>query len=268
MKIPFICVNYSTSVETVKYINNVKSISDNNEAVIIVVDNSPSVDDFDIIRKFIEVNYKDDKNIVLIKRENKGYFQGLNDGILYAKELGLTNTFYVIGNNDIIFEDNFIFELKNMSFNENVLVIAPDIITNEGSHENPHVIEKMGFMRKFKYDVYYSHYLISKLMSKIKSTERRYNAFDPIGKEIHMGIGALYILTPNFFRFFDRLSEEVFLYGEEAILAGQINAVNGKILYEPALKCYHNESATTSQIKSKTKYEIVQKSYRKYRKYL
>ena len=87
-------------------------------------------------------------------------------------------------------------------------------------------------------------------------------------KKIYMGIGALYILTPNFFKYFDKLSEEVFLYGEEAVLAGQVESVNGNIIYEPKLICYHNESSTTSKINSKEKYELIRKSYKIYKKYL
>ena len=83
-----------------------------------------------------------------------------------------------------------------------------------------------------------------------------------------MGIGALYILTPNFFKYFKKLTEEVFLYGEEAVFAGQIASVNGEIYYEPVLVCYHNESSTTSNIGSKSKYKIIQNSYKIYRKYL
>lgn len=83
-----------------------------------------------------------------------------------------------------------------------------------------------------------------------------------------MGIGSLYILTENFFQHYKKLSEEVFLYGEEAILAGQLAAKNGKTLYDPSLVCYHNESTTTSRINSKRIYYFMQESYKKYRKYL
>lgn len=268
MRIPFICVNYNTSNETIKYINNIKSIDENTEAVVIIIDNSPANNHFERLQNFIRENYAEDENIILQKKENKGYFQGLNDGILCARELGIKDTFYVVGNNDITFKEDFITQLKSLHLNENVLVLAPDVVTSGDSHENPHVIKRIGFMRKLKYDVYYLHYGLAKYLSKIKSVERRFKKYDPERKEIHMGIGALYILTRNFFTHFDKLSEEVFLYGEEAILAGQINSVNGKILYEPNLVCYHNESATTSQMESRTKYEIVKKSYKAYRKYL
>lgn len=268
MTIPFICVNYNTVHETIKYVQNIKSLVNNEEAFVIVVDNSPSNEDFEVLKNFVVKNNYSGHDVVILKKENKGYFQGLNDGIIYARELNVNSSFYIVGNNDIIFKNDFITQLKNIKLNENVLVLAPDIITNKNSHENPHVISRIGFLQKFKYDVYYSNYIVGKILSKLKSVERRFKPYDPIRKEIHMGIGALYILTTNFFKHFEKLSEEVFLYGEEAILAGQINSVNGKIVYEPALVCYHNESATTSKLDSKSKYEIVQKSYLVYRKYL
>lgn len=268
MKIPFICVNYNASEETIKYINNIKTLESSELALLVVIDNSPGNSDYKKLEEFIAKNDDIDNQVILLKRENKGYFQGLNDGIIHVQSLGITNTLYVIGNNDIIFQTDFIHQLKEMEINNDVFVLAPDIITTQGSHENPHIIYKIGLLRKIKYDIYYSNYLIAKFLSNFKGMERKYKPYDPERKEIHMAIGALYVLTPNFFKHFQKLWEDVFLYGEEAILSGQVKSQNGKILYEPRLVCYHNESATTSKMESKTKYEIVKKSYKSYRKYL
>lgn len=268
MKIPFICVNYNTADETIKYIENVRTLEGSSDAVIVVVDNSPNEEDFARLVAFTDQNLYPKEEVVILRRENRGYFQGLNDGIAYAKQTGRCNSFFIVGNNDIVFKNDFITQLKQNAFDEEVFVLAPDIVTTEGSHENPHVIDRIGFLRKFKYDVYYSNYFLATVMSKIKSTERRYKPYDPERKIIHMGIGALYVLTPSFFKHFHQLWEDVFLYGEEAILAGQLQSKNGKILYEPSLICYHNESATTSKMESKAKYYIVKKSYKTYRKYL
>lgn len=268
MKIPFICVNYNSEEETKKYIINVLQLQKAEVAIIIIVDNSPTDESSLKLKLFVEENNFDENQVVILKKENRGYFQGINDGIHYAKQSINEIFFFIVGNNDIIFESNFIVKLLNINVDIKTLVIAPDVVTSEGSHENPHVINKIGFLRKLKYDVYYLHYGLARYLAKIKSTDRKFKPYDPIRKEIHMGIGALYVLTPNFFSYFEKLSEEVFLYGEEAILAGQINSVNGKIVYEPDLVCYHNESATTSKLESKIKYEIVRKSYKIYRKYL
>lgn len=268
MKIPFICVNHNASHETMKYINNVRALNNNMDILIIIVDNSTSNTDFEQLQDFISKNNYQKDEVALLKKENRGYFQGLNEGIQYAKQLCTKNSFYIVGNNDITFKHNFLTELNKISLNENILVLAPDVITKAGSHENPHVIKKVGFLRKLKYDIYFSHFYIGKLLSKIKSTERRMKTYDPVRKEIHMGIGALYVLTPNFFNHFERLSDEVFLFGEEAILTGQVESVKGKILYEPNLVCYHNESFTTNRMEPRLKYSIIRKSYKKYRRYL
>lgn len=268
MKIPFICVNYNTPQETIKFIKNVKSLEESNSAIIIVVDNSPTNESLEILQKFVDDFFVNDGNIILLKKENKGYFQGLNEGIMHAKQLLGTDYYFVVGNNDIIFEHDFITQLITLQIEKNILVLAPDVVTTQKSHENPHVIERMGFLRKLKYDVFYSHYWVANVLSKLKSTERKHKDYDPFRKEIHMGIGALYVLTPAFFKHFEKLSEEVFLYGEEAILAGQISSVDGKTVYEPRLVCYHNESTTTSALESKLKYKIIQKSYKTYKKYL
>ncbi|AZB02266.1 glycosyltransferase family 2 protein [Chryseobacterium joostei] len=268
MIIPFICVNYNSHEETIKYIDNVLLLDINGNTLIVVVDNSPTDVSFNILKKYVEEKSISENKVVIIKKENRGYFQGLNDGIEFAQKKGINNTYFVVGNNDITFEENFIIKLLSYHAEDADMVIAPDVITTEGSHENPHVIDKMSFLRKLKYDVYFSNFAVAKILGKIKSTERRFNPHDPIKKKIYMGIGALYILTPNFFKHYEKLSEEVFLYGEEAILTGQINKVNGNIIYDPELICYHNESSTTSKMNLKHKYKIVQKSYKIYRKYL
>jgi GT2 family glycosyltransferase len=266
MKVAFICVNYNNSDVTIEYILNVLDIKHRYDVKIIIVDNDSEKEDVNNLDKYI-LNLKNQDVVLLKSDSNLGYFKGLNLGIKWALDLGYNN-YQVVGNNDLKFHDDFLLKLEGINTDNDVLVIAPDIITNSGSHENPHVIAKMPFLRKLKYDIYYKSYYISKFISLFVSTDRRMKAYDPDKKIIHMGIGALYVLTPTFFTYFSQLWEDVFLYGEEAIFAGQVLSVNGKILYDPVLKCNHNESATTSKMPSKYKYKVVQKSYRKYRQYL
>lgn len=266
--IPFICVNYNSHEETIKYIKNVKTLQRHEIALIIIVDNSPTNEEYEKLKTFIDQDISSSNKVHLLKKENKGYFQGLNEGIAYAQTLGVSNTSFVVGNNDIVFKNDFISKILKNEYEKDIFVLAPDIITTQGSHENPHVINKIGFLQKLKYDIYYSSYFIAKILSNFKSMERKIKQYDTAKKEIHMGIGALYVLTPSFFNHFIGFWEDVFLYGEEAILSGQVKSKEGKILYEPNLVCYHNESVTTSKMETKTKYYIVKKSYKAYRKYL
>ena len=87
VKIPFVCVNYNAVDETIKYIENVLTLENHEQALIIVVDNSPKDSDYYQLTSFIkEKNYAEGQ-VVLLKRENRGYFQGLNDGITHAQKL-------------------------------------------------------------------------------------------------------------------------------------------------------------------------------------
>ncbi|MEO8234892.1 MAG: glycosyltransferase [Flavobacterium sp.] len=266
MKASFVCVNYNNSKVTQDYISNVLNIKNNHDVKIVVVDNASQNED---VNNLIDYIHKlNNEHVILIRSEvNLGYFKGLNLGIKWSIE-NQYNQYQIVGNNDLVFFSDFLDTLESIAIKKAEMVLAPDVITIDGIHENPHVINKMPFLRKFKYKIYYSNYYVAKLINNFYSTERKYKAFDPERKYIHMGIGALYVLTPNFFQHFNALWDHVFLYGEEAILAGQMDSVAGKIVYEPSLKCNHNESATTSKMESKYKYEVIQRSYRIYKKYL
>lgn len=266
MKIAFICVNYNNSKVTINYILNVLAIKKTHHLKIIIVDNASEKQDTESLSKYISDLKNED--VILLKSDiNLGYFRGLNLGIKWALLNGY-DQYQLVGNNDLEFFPDFLDILENLEIKSNELILAPDIITTEGIHENPHVINKMSSLRKLKYDIYFFNYYLAKIITKFYSAERKPKSFDPERKYIHMGNGALYVLTPFFFHYFDKLWDDVFLYGEEAILAGQISSVEGKILYEPLLKCNHNESATTSKMESKYKYKIIQSSYKIYKKYL
>lgn len=266
MKATFVCVNFNNSKVTLEYILNVLGIQDNYDIKIIIVDNASQEKDINELEKYI-IDLNNNDVILLKSTTNLGYFKGLNLGIKWSLENGY-NEFQIIGNNDLEFYPNFLKKLEKLDLKEDDLVFAPDVITTQGIHENPHVIHKMSFLRKLKYEIYFSNYYLAKLITIFYSADRKPKEFDPEKKNIHMGIGALYVLTPFFFKHFDKLWDNVFLYGEEAILAGQILSVNGKIVYEPLLKCNHLESLTTSKMETKFKYKVIQTSYRIYKKYL
>jgi GT2 family glycosyltransferase len=266
--IVFITVNHNCFSETKNYISNIISLKGCYKKHIIIVDNSTTEEDFDKINNYINEN-NFNLHVNVIRTNNEGYFQGLNRGIDYSKKNNLNPEFYIIGNNDIIFHENFIEILFKLDIKNNELIIAPDVITNDGSHENPHSSTRVKKIKKISFDIYFSNFYIARLINLFYRTDiRKYKPYNPYRQDVYMAIGAIYILTNNFFNYFDRLWEMVFLYGEEAVLAGQINSVNGKIIYEPLLKCYHNESSTTSKINNKEKYKMIQNSYKVYRKFL
>ena len=265
-----VIVNYNNSSFTKLLLESIFSHyqSTNLELAVVVVDNASQHDDYGKLQ-LICCSYS---NVTLLQSEvNLGYFGGLNFGLA---SLSLKESDYVIvGNNDLTFAVDFFSVMLRKNYADDILVIAPNIITSDGYHQNPHCLLRVSKFRKFLYDIYFFNFLssriltwVSKILKKIKGG--RLNKLSGVSRFIHMGIGACYVLTPAFFKSFPRLDDSVFLYGEEALLAGQVMSVNGKTFYDVDLVVRHAESATLSKYPSRTTYGYMKKSYPIYRKYL
>jgi GT2 family glycosyltransferase len=264
----FIAVNYNNSGFTEEYIKSIKKI--NFESVhikVIIVDNDSKSEDLIKLEKIIK-NYN---NVLLIKNDkNLGYFKALNKGLQHISEI--KKDFVIIGNNDLTFNRDFIKKLCVLDYKDNILALAPDIITKDGKHQNPHVVNRVPLFKRLFYKLYFTNYYFGQFLyfnyQKLKSLLDSRNT--EVGKqmEIYMGIGACYVLTPNFFNYYNKLDDRVFMWGEEALFGNQIKKVDGKILYTPSLKVNHYESATVSNMPSKKKYEMTKESFKIYSKYL
>jgi len=200
---------------------------------------------------------------------NLGYFPGLNVGLEACRS---QNSYYVvICNNDIEFDRKFCETLSKESYGDNVFAVCPDVITQDGLHQNPHILKKINWLRRFQFDVFYSHWYMSRLLAGILRVVRpvKSSRQQPAHAcETHMGVGACYVLTAAFMKIFDRLIYPNFLYGEEAYLSDQIHSVGGILWYDPDLHVKHAESAALSKVPKRTTYEYERSGYPDFRKML
>ena len=271
MRCAFVCVNFNGAGITEKFLRSVSlfvSESRDNQVVSVVVDNASSPDDFALLKAAVE-RYR---NVLLVRSDvNLGYFGGLNFG-LAALDFSLYD-YVVVGNNDLEYSANFLDKLVNNVYESDVMVVAPDVVTNDGYHQNPHCPNRVSTSRKFLYRLYYLGYGVACFLTwgsrflKFLVGGRRNDAFRR-SQYIHMGIGACYVLTKAFFKVYSRLDDSVFLYGEEALLAGQVMAAKGRTYYDSSLVVLHAESATLSALPSRRNYDFRRESYPKYRAYL
>ena len=108
---------------------------------IFVVDNNSSSDQVAILHNLAKSNPSVQ---IILNSQNAGYFPGLNIGIKTAKETGDESEWFIIGNNDLIFEPDFLNNLDQRKDHfKNYSVISPDIVTLDKVHQNPHVISKI-----------------------------------------------------------------------------------------------------------------------------
>ena len=272
MDLYFITVNYNNSNYTAEYIKSVMNINkDSTDNVkIVVIDNNSKQEDKIKLKKICE-EYKAVK--VIWSNSNIGYFKGLNLGIDSINKKNMKT--FIIGNNDITFDENFFINYKKIQIDAKDLVLAPDVITKDGRHQNPHVLNNVHWVEKIKTRIYYSNYYLGQLLriinqfikSRMKPVSKETNLYQSRIK-IKRGIGACYILTPYYFKHIDRLDDRLFLWGEEVLFSKQVEDVKGHIIYEPSLVVHHHESASVSKIEKKSKYYITKESYKIYGKYL
>ncbi len=267
MKVPIIAVNYNNSDCSIGMIESLLGQFDFVD-IVVVVDNASIESEKNVLIQYVECLPEKIKNKIklILLPENVGYFKALNIGIAQVSD---SAHMAVVGNNDLIYDKNFLPTLNAKKFEDDVFVVCPDVVTIDGVHQNPHVIRRFSFFKKLAFSAYYSNYYVGLLMlylkRKLVSKDRR---FVPGTFDIFMGIGACYVLTKGFLDNVGRLDDRVFLYGEEAFLANQVRKKGGRLVYCSDLRVEHLESVATSKLPPRQKYQLTQKSYRIYKKYL
>lgn len=272
----FVCVNFNGSKFCSELLVSLELLEKNQQDKIrlIIVDNDSS----DLDLKSIHDLSSEKLEVIIIENDcNIGYFPALNVGIEYIKmkeEDGCCDNI-IVGNNDLQYHKDFITQLDLCSYDSNVLIIAPNVVTIDGVHQNPLSTRRYTPTQIFFEDIYYSNYYVSrvliwckKILSRFLPKKNLSQSLPVSAGEIQRGIGACYILTARFFDFYSKLDDRVFMWGEEALLANQVSAVNGIIYYNPLLGVTHAESGTVKKMLTKDRYEIVKKSYKIYREYL
>jgi hypothetical protein len=268
-KIVYVCVNFNGFLDTTKFIESVFFQVGNGEFFeleCVVVDNTPDmVDSKDLLRILQEKQ----GGRYIASPDNLGYFGGLNHGLSLIPMEGVN--FVVVGNNDLIFDPQFTLELIKQKYEPRVMVICPDVVTKDGVHQNPHVLKRIGFFRRLRIDLYFSNYYVAQVLSKVMRIVSLVKAPLPPprqGCEIHMGIGACYVLGPLFLKNFKRLVYPFFLFGEEAYISKQVHSKCGILWFEPRLQVYHQCNASLSKIPKRIAYNFARDGYPSYRKLL
>lgn len=270
-KIGFVATNYNNSEYTIDYIKSIKDMKFNDESIIVIVDNNSNKKNIDLLKNKIN-DFKDTK--ILFCNENLGYFNGLNKGIDYINELCIDIKYIVIGNNDLVFPNEFYEQiLAKRDLFEKYAVISPNIVTLDGFHQNPHVIRKIGFVRELIYNMYYFNYFLARIIKFFsiltnRFTDRSDEKYHNVAQEIYQGHGSCYILGPLFFENFKQLNAPTFMMGEELFLSLQLKNKNLKLFYEPTITVFHHCHASIDKVPKYQIWKMARNAHREYRKHI
>jgi GT2 family glycosyltransferase len=270
MDIGYVCVNYNNSSYTRDAVNSLV-VNRAHEFHIVVVDNNSDKANVEILQKL----QAEHANVEVVFNEtNVGYFRGLNLGIARLKARKPEVEFMVVGNNDLLFPADFGNSIaENCAMLRLHPVICPDIVTLDGVHQNPHVIERISRVREVVYDIYYSNYYVALLIRRLahltaRFTDRNDETEWSIRRLIYQGHGACYVLGPVFFQNFAELWAPTFLMGEEFFLSKQLRDLGLSKLYEPSIVVQHRCHAAIDQIPNRRVWEFSRDAHRVYRKHV
>ena len=257
--INLVTVNFNSTKETIDMLS---SITNKYVDKIVVVDNFSSDQQYKLLN-----DYCMDIPIVTIIRldENIGYFPALNQGLKAISDSNKKTGYTIICNNDLLFNDSFFKRLSKRNFKGNIMALSPSVKTINGVYQNPSLLKKPSKFRFLGYRIYYSNYFLGKIILNIwrlfgLGIDSNYTK-DKVEKEIFIGIGAIFILLPNFFHKNECLDYPLFLYGEEAFFSAQLAKSGGSLFYVPDIEVIHLESVTTKKIPSKKNYLLNKKAF-------
>ncbi|EGR4232759.1 glycosyltransferase family 2 protein [Vibrio cholerae] len=270
-RIVYIFTNYNNSNFTVQAVESIQSQKRDGLSGIVIVDNASRDDSKEVLDR---LSLKHQNVSVIYNSENLGYFKGLNKGIEFSLNKYGGDSLFVVGNNDLIFGEEFEVYLCTLpDYKLLKPVLCPNIITLDGEHQNPHVISRIGKIREIIYDIYHSNYYLAGMILKLAKltssfTDRKDEEQHHVEQEIYQGYGACYILTPTYFKHFNRLPEDSFLMYEEFFLAKQLSEKGLKCFYEPSLVIQHHCHASTGTLPGKLRWQLSKKAHKEYRKYV
>lgn len=263
-KVGIVLLNYLNYKDTMECVESLKS-NLYNEKKIIIVDNNSNNESWKILNE----KFKNKKDIFLIRSDkNLGFANGNNLGIKFAREK-LNCEFVLLANNDTIFKDkNLILELIN-AYEEGVAVIGPKIISADNINQNPialklnrqQVEEELNEMESISHRIKTSYLWIKlKKMNLIKSPNKSNDGNNLVKKESNIDDefynkeycsenlilhGACFMLTEDYFKYYDKLYPKTFLYYEEFILTLITEKAGLKKKYIPDAWIYHKEDQSS-----------------------
>jgi GT2 family glycosyltransferase len=275
MRIGCVFTNYNNSSYTRAAIASLHAGRRWSDLRVTVVDNKSRDDDIqslkDMVEEFPGVE-------LLLNATNIGYFPSLNVGLkrLLTKYPDIQHL--VVGNNDLVFPDNFVETVqRHRDVFDTWAVVAPDLVTVDGVHQNPHVLYPISRTRKLIWELYFLSYGAAVLIRHAARITRQFTVREERAPDsklyetpgpIEMGLGACYLLGPVFLRHFSRLWAPTFMMQEELFLYEQLKAIGQMTYYDPRFVVLHHDHATTDGLPSRRYWQIARDAHRVYKRYL
>lgn len=271
----FVCTNYGNTHYTRAAIASLHADESRGDVRVVVVDNHSTEPEVAALRA-VAAEFPGVE--LVLNAENVGYFRGLNIGIRRMRHRFPEATVLVVGNNDLEFPAGFVatVQRERALFDEQA-VVAPDLVTPDGVHQNPHVLRPISRARRLVWDLYFVHYWAAVAVRVAARLSRRFTVrpenvagsmlYRTAGP-VEQGYGACYLIGPEFFRHFDGFYAPTFLMQEEYFLYEQLGTIGQLTWYDPRFVVRHVGHATMGSLPGRRHWAISRDAHRTYKDFI
>lgn len=274
MRLGYTCTIYRTVAFVEQAIRTLHAQRGAHAYHVVVVDNGSSREDLARLMEFAKGYPRVE---VLTGHGNIGYFPGLNLGIERLREAAEPPDVILAGNDDLEFPGDFMERLEaHRALFDRWAVVAPDLVTPSGVHQNPLVRVPITRARDLVWDAYFSSFALATVIAWGARLTRRWTARP---ERVHdaanavaagpvlQALGAAYLLGPVFFRHFARLYGPTFLMREEFFLGEQLKLVGQQVYYEPGLVLRHRDHGTFDTLPVRRVWDMTRAAHRRMREW-
>lgn len=268
MQLAFLVLNYNNYGETVKCIQSIRQLTINDYAIVVVDNGSQDGS----AEKLID-EYCNDRYIHLLNLpENLGFSRGNNAGYAYIRQ-HMEPEFVVVTNNDVLFPQVDLYErLCAIYAKKPFYVFGPDIYVRQDKlHQSPITISLPSLeameseLNMYRYyEVHPEKWVQRRKWQKRKDTLcqscrivgwlydklRRKVSIDRLTTYEDVCVqGACIIISKDYLCHEEKMfTPETFLYCEELLLFVKCLKKEYKIVYDPSIQIWHEDSSTMKRI--------------------
>lgn len=259
-KIGLVILNFLTYEDTLESIVTLNEMLVRNvDLNIYIVDNQTNIEKFQNFKDSLKNMSLDLKISYLESKENIGFSKGMNLGIDIARKNKCN--YVVCSNSDIIYKKEINFNNLTETFDKcnKIGLIGPRITKNINENENPFYLKvkyNKNFISLIKQKIIYSSFLFFCLLSYLGSFISVFNKFlkeknsqviDYKNGEYYALHGSYFMLTPSYFKYYNNLDDNTFLYSEELIIAERLKKNNIVEYYNSSFEVFHHQASSTSK---------------------
>ena len=242
----FVVLNYANYQETIDCVDSIRRLPGDNYRVVVVDNHSPN-DSYGVLRE----RFADDARIsVLQSGRNGGYSFGNNVGIAALRHAGIFDV--IIATSDTRVEDDALLERCAAAKQAGVAVLGPYVRDPNNAPQNPMEAHlSLRYIAALRLGAVWD--ALRRLLSRtrlrralqigVPDSVRSQRAATLV--DVYMVHGCFLYLSEHYLSQFPLLDEDIFMYGEEDLIAYNCLRKRLRVAYDPQMRVHHRDAKST-----------------------